>query len=747
MENTKNRSWELIILDGLAPAKELGCLEAADIDGDGRMEIVVGGVGGLRWYRPATFETGAIAEGGHYHVGMALHDIDGDGLPELFMGEEASPGSERWMVTWYKSDGDIHAPWARYIIDPHFEGGPHDIVFADIDGDGTDELLVIACYTPTPGIFCFKPIEAPAKRWEKHCVARGVFAEGLSAGDVDGDGRMEIVCGPDLYFQPEGGPYAGEWRRMVFAPNFREMCRTALVDITGDGRPDIVIVESEYVDGRVSWYENRLTVSPEEPWVEHPIDEGIYYGHSFNVWLGSERGEVHFFVGEMDQGGCWGPPRNYDPRLLEYSTTDHGRSWKREVLYRGEGTHQAIMVDVDGDGFREVVGKTAGIGWNNPKVQLWRKRREPSFPVIFKHRLLDRQKPYTGMEILAADVDGDGREDVVCGAWWYKNPTWERFIIPGIAQVINAYDLDGDGRQELIAIKGKGLPAADGFYADLNSVLCWLKPVAPTEGKWEEHPIGEGHGDWPHGSVIGPFLPGDRLALVLGYHDAENGHGPEIFEVLSEPGSSPWPKRLLVEIPYGEEMLACDVDGDGKLDIIAGPWWLENLGDGSFKPHRLAPEDFAGARAVVMDVNGDGRPDLIMGEEVMDYPSKTLPFSRLAWFENPADPRSGLWRMHVIDTVRCAHSLGIGDFDGDGVPEIVCGEHDPFLRGRSRCRVYVYKKADPEGKAWLRYTVDDRFEHHDGTKVFEIAPGRLGIISHGWAEGEYVHLWEAVLRR
>jgi hypothetical protein len=55
----------------------------------------------------------------------------------------------------------------------------------------------------------------------------------------------------------------------------------------------------------------------------------------------------------------------------------------------------------------------------------------------------------------------------------------------------------------------------------------------------------------------------------------------------------------------------------------------------------------------------------------------------------------------------------------------------------------VYKKADPQGRTWWRYVLDDRFEHHDGCKIFEIAPGRLGIVSHGWKDKKYVHLWEA----
>jgi hypothetical protein len=89
-------------------------------------------------------------------------------------------------------------------------------------------------------------------------------------------------------------------------------------------------------------------------------------------------------------------------------------------------------------------------------------------------------------------------------------------------------------------------------------------------------------------------------------------------------------------------------------------------------------------------------------------------------------------------------SLDVADLDGDGELELVVGEHDPFNAYRSRSRLYVNKKADPQGRAWYRSPLDDRFEHHDGTRVFEVAPGRPGIVSHGWADSRYVHLGEPV---
>lgn len=76
----------------------------------------------------------------------------------------------------------------------------------------------------------------------------------------------------------------------------------------------------------------------------------------------------------------------------------------------------------------------------------------PPLPAL-QHDFIDQTKPYTSPDILTTDVDGDGLVDVACGAWWYRNPTWERFAIPDIYQVIFAYDIDGDGRDELIATR------------------------------------------------------------------------------------------------------------------------------------------------------------------------------------------------------------------------------------------------------------------------------------------------------
>lgn len=739
-------AWELLLLDP-APAGvgETGSTAVGDIDGDAKQEIVIGAVGAMLWYRPTSFEKGLVARG-HFHVGVALADIDGDGIKEIVAGREIErdgKGTDQWAIYWFKPGKDLVHPGVEHVIDALTAGGPHDLLFVDLDGDGKLELIANAMYSPTPGLYAYKPGPDPAQPWKKQLIQTGLPVEGTAAGDLEGQGRTNLISGPYWFSPPAAGPFSGEaWQQHRFAAGFRDMCRAGVIDVNGDGRLDIVIVESEYPDGHLSWFENRVGLDAQHPWVEHPVDSRLNFAHSLQTWRDARAQVVNVFVGEMNEGG-WGAPYNFDARLLKYVFSDHGKSVNRELLYQGEGTHEAVVADVDGDGAPEIVGHSSQviytqypdcIGW----VQVFKRRPGPPLFQNYRHEFIDRQKPSTGTDILWVDVEGDGLPDVVCGAWWYKNPRWERHQIPGVVQILNAFDLDKDGRKELIAMKGK--PGVTDWYGALSSELCWLKPVDPLHDHWEEHRIGAGSGDWPHSTAVAPLLPGGRLALIAGYHDRAH---PEIFEVPDNPASSPWTRRVLAEIPYGEEMVPCDLDADGRLDVVAGPYWLENLGNGEFIPHRLAEGYGAVARTAIADINGDGKPDIVVAEENVNWDTKRSYFARVAWLENTGDPRHRGFIPRVVDRIFCPHSLSVADLDGDGRPEIVAAEHDPFKPYSSRCRLFVYKLADPKGTAWFRYMLDDRFEQHCGAKVVELAPGKLGIIGHGWMESRYVHLWRA----
>ncbi len=750
--------WEYIILDADPPAHAQGSLCVGDLDGDGNVEVVVGGVGpdgektqgAVMWYRPRTLEKGLIAKGG-YHVGSAAGDLDGDGKLEVVTGENVDDLSSRRLFL-FKMGSSIQE-WSRHVVDENPIASAHDVVVADIDGDGRLEIVVNAVYGTVPGVFLYRAPENGdiTQPWRRTEIQTGFFEEGLAVADLDADGIMEIVSGESWYHAPAEGPFATPWRRHVFADDFREMCRDITVDVTGTGRDDIVVIESEYSDGKVSWFENRVVEDPTRPWIEHVLDTNIDYGHSLSATRDPQNGEVRIYVGEMSQGG-FGAHFNFGARIICYATRDRGKSWETEIICTGQGTHEAIAADVDGDGQIEIVGKDVDLA----VVHMWKKRNAGGKQrrIAFRHHFLDWDKPTQSTDIFAADIDGDGRQDVVTGAFWYHNPTWQRRKIPGIYQALCAYDVDGDGRVEVVATKRRRDARSD--YEGLTSELVWVKPVDPIAGEWAEHSIGTGSGDWPHGILIGKLLPGGRAALVLGYHSAgSQGHVPEIFEIPNDP-SSPWPMRRLSDVAYGEELLATKIAGSSENDIIGGFFWLENLGDGTFRKHQFSDRKIslagdsdttyrAPGRIVLADVNSDGRPDLVVGEESLDYPKRKIPRGHLAWVEVPEPQNSRIaeaWKRRVIDKIRCPHSVGAADFDGDGTAELVVGEHDPFLPYRSRSRLFLYSKIDQGGTVWKRELIDGRFEHHDGAKVIELSPGRYGIISIGWNEPRYVHLWE-----
>jgi hypothetical protein len=744
-------SWEYVVLDAApAHATETGATAAADIDGDGKTEVIIASDGALLWYRPSTSERGLVSRG-RFNVGIALEDVDRDGHKEIIIGKNISG---KWALCWYKFGAALHEDWTEHnwtehVLDGETAGHPHDVVFGDVDGDGERELVANAMYCDTPGLFTYKIPRDATQPWKKQTVQSGLSAEGTATGDFDGDGKDEIVSGPYWFSAPPGGAFSGElWKTHSLAPDYREYCRAAVIDVNGDGRPDVILVEDEYPDGRLAWFENRLKESPETPWTEHPIEAPLNFCHTLRAWHDAKTKQVQVLACEMNEGG-WEAPYNWNARLIRYTPMEKGKSWNSEILYRGEGTHEAVYTDLDGSGTPAIFGHSAQIltkqnrvytGW----VQMFRPRTTAPVFSQYKHTFVDRQKPYTGIDIHAADVDGDGRSDIVCGAWWYKNPGWERHTIPGIGQIVAAYDVDKDGRTELIGIKAK--PGKNDFYNALTSELVWLKPTDLSRDLWEEHLIGTGDGDWPHGVTIAPLLPGGRAAMVCGYHDGKNP--PQLFEVPDDP-KQPWPKRVIADIHYGEQMIPYDFDGDGKLDIVAGPYWLENLGDGQFRPHLLIDPDLlqsanlkAICRIAIADINGNGRPDILFTVENVDWDVHKAFFSPVGWLENTGSPRDRKFNLHIIDKVRSPHSISVADLDGDGKMEVIVGEHDPFKPYRSESRLLVYKQADAHGITWSRFPVDNRFEHHDGAKIIELNPGKLAIMSHSWMEPTYVHIWE-----
>lgn len=149
---------------------------------------------------------------------------------------------------------------------------------------------------------------------------------------------------------------------------------------------------------------------------------------------------------------------------------------------------------------------------------------------------------------VAGDIDGDGRVEVVVGGvgvlfCWYRPKTLEKGTIDTDVTIyvgMALQDLDVDGHPGLVV-----------GYTTEGSVLVWYKP---ERGDWQLHCIGKSAGDWPHGTLIAPVLPGGGLAPIATYHSANSGQAdyPEIFEIPADPAAGPWKKRTIAPLIYNE---------------------------------------------------------------------------------------------------------------------------------------------------------------------------------------------------
>ena len=108
------------------------------------------------------------------------------------------------QVVTYTPGSDPKALWQRHVIDEQLRWG-HAVWVADLDGDGADELIIGVRDDPNPkladtfaekkGVRIYKCVDGKGAKWDRLLLENGgVAVEDLTAADLDGDGRIDIVA-------------------------------------------------------------------------------------------------------------------------------------------------------------------------------------------------------------------------------------------------------------------------------------------------------------------------------------------------------------------------------------------------------------------------------------------------------------------------------------------------------------------------------------------------------------------------
>jgi VCBS repeat protein len=345
--------------------------DVGDLDGDGRPDMIDGGEDALVWYRNPDWMPETIAAGYRYSAGaaIAVADIDRDGRLDVITGRYPvdQPGSREML--WF---GNTPGGWVEHLLSS--TAFCHDMAFGDVDGDGRDDMLCVDQFREE--VSWLHPPADPTLPWTSQVIDDGHRPMGADIADIDGDGRPDAVSGRTWY-RNEG---VGGWSRHPFTtlanpadPRFDDQSEVDVVDVDGDGRPDIVAtLFGDSLQGRL-----YVFLAPADPvagpWTPVELDPGPLWGvHSQAVASFDGSPRVQIMIGEPNAAG-FGFGTNPAPRVLVYRLRGPARdpaSWERTVVDT-IGTLEADAVDIDGDGRVDIVGHEGDRDGRTPGVLSW----------------------------------------------------------------------------------------------------------------------------------------------------------------------------------------------------------------------------------------------------------------------------------------------------------------------------------------------------------------------------------------
>jgi hypothetical protein len=307
--------------------------------------------------------------------------------------------------------------------------------------------------------------------------------------------------------------------------------------------------------------------------------------------------------------------------------------------------------------------------------------------------------------VAVADVNKDGKNDVIVGDLWYEAPDWKQHEIRtprkpergGYTEAFAVYDGDfnRDGWADIMVIPFHGKDAK------------WYENPQNKEGHWNERVAFKNTGNETR-LFLDLFGDGQKVFLM-------SVEGKIAWVAVPEDPTQPWPVRTIARDGagggiYDHGLGTGDVDGDGRLDVFfKGGWWKqpekarESSEPWEYFAVTISPDC---ADMYVFDADEDGLGD-IFSTSAHNY--------GVFWHRQSRDDQGQVkFTTTTLDKqIFETHSLNFADINGDGRKDLVTGQRfgaHGFKDERAPSELFWYELQTKKGEppTLVAHKVDDQ---------------------------------------
>jgi len=447
--------------------------------------------------------------------------------------------------------------------------------------------------------------------------------------------------------------------------------------------------------------------------------------------------------GEMPAGGGgngYGGPASLPVGLLEgewntiqvIADADIIRPSLNQAGASGGG-RGGIAPGVTGDGGRGYgpialfVGGTGPVRFKDVSFKDLNSRKDPIEQISKNFRAQKISDYFYARGATAGDFNHDGILDIAAGPYYYIGPDFTERKEIELATAYSpstqypadnanfAYDFTGDGWDDIVVHGQNGGRPVYLYVNPKGESRRWDRYVAVPTTSTEDVYFKDVDGDGKPEIVYGG-------AGVMAYAKPDPADPTKqwVIRKVSE--------NMTVNVHGGG---VGDINGDGRMDVVAPSGWWEQPAKDTHEPWAFHPEYFGrgGDEICVYDVNGDGLKDTVTSIAAHGY--------GLSWFEQKKDGTGAItFTEHQIMgdlstknagnvTFSEPHGSTCSDMDGDGVPDLLVGK-------RFWAHQDSYTDPDPYGPAvlYVYHTVRNPKAPGGAEFIPELVHNRSGVGSH-----------------